>query len=61
MAVDGGGKLHVARGAGHAESHVERAGACVEDQRDIQKIALAEQAAARLGCAQQGDDQQKHH
>ncbi len=62
--ADGGrdrGELHIARGSGDAESHVQRAGACVEDQRDIQKIAFGEQAAAGLGCAQQRDDQQKSY
>ena len=57
----GGSKLHIARRPGHAKSHVKRAGAGVEDQRNVQKIAFTEQAAARLGCAQQGDDQQEHH
>jgi len=53
MAV--GGKLDVARGSGHAKSHVQRARAGVEDQGNIEQIALAEQTATRLGCSQQSD------
>ena len=57
----GGGELDITRRAGDAESHVERARAGVEDERDIEQIAFAEQAGAGFGCAQQSHDQQKCH
>ncbi len=54
-----GSDLDVTAHAGDAESHVERAGACVKDQRDVQEIAFVEQGTAGLGGAQKGGDQQE--
>ena len=56
-----GGKRHITRRAGHAESHVQGTSSCVKDQRDVQQVAFAEQAAAAFGHSQQGDDQQKSY
>src|SRR5215470_4512638 len=49
----------VFRRAGDAEAHVERARAGVEDECEVEKIALAEEAAAGLGSAEQRHDEQE--
>ncbi len=57
----GGCELHVACCTGDAEAHIERACRSVEDERYIEKIALAEQVAAGFGRPQQRHDEQKRY